>query len=233
MTIHILRARKYVYKVTLIIFILLGQSLNSYYSDWKVFSIGRLKYSGGGDWYSNPSSLPNLAEFIREKYGININKREIIVSFEDESFKKTPVIYFTGHGKIEFNDKEKKNIAWFLKNGGFLFADDNFGMDKYIRNELNSIFPGKKLVEIPFNHAIFQNPFKIKNGAPKIHKHYGGPAKAYGLFLDDKLVAFYAYNTDLGDGWEDLDVHNDGEKKHNEALQMGTNVILYALRQGT
>ena len=225
---------KYFKVIVFFILIIAIFFLNSLYSgEYSKLSIGRLKYSGGGDWYSNPSSLPNLIEFINKHTSMNFNKRETVVSFADDTFKKTPIVYFTGHGKIEFSESEKNNIRWFLKNGGFLFADDNFGMDKYIRKELNSIIPGSQLTEISYSHAIFQRPFKFNQGVPKIHKHYGGAPKALGLFLEDKLVAFYAYNTDLGDGWEDLDVHNDGEKKHFEALKMGCNLILNAIRQGS
>ncbi|MDH5718132.1 MAG: DUF4159 domain-containing protein [Spirochaetia bacterium] len=222
-------------KLIFYIFFILSLITNSYSmeEEWETIILGRLKYEGGGDWYSNPSSLPNLSEFFMKKTGIKMARREIIVSFSDNSFKKTPIIYFTGHGKISFSEKEKENIRWYLKNGGFIFADDNFGMDKYIREELNSLFPSSKLLELPFSHSIFQKPFMFKKGVPKIHNHYGGRPQALGLFYEERLVAFYAFNTDLGDGWEDIDVHNDGPDKHEEALKMGSNVLWHALTHGS
>lgn len=197
-----------------------------------VMTIGRLRYSGGGDWYSNPSSLPNLLKFFREKTGIPLEPRESIASLNDESFKSVPLLYFTGHGKFVLSAREKKNLRWFLKHGGFLFADDNFGMDKYIQKELNSLLPGVRLKPISWNHPIFQYPFRFPNGPPKIHKHYGGAPVAYGLFYEGRLVCFYLYNSDLGDGWEDPDIHGDPPLKRREALQMAVNVLYFALHQG-
>jgi len=205
-----------------------------FFSSVQVFSqfeLGRLQYSGG-DWYGNPSSLPNLLSFFSKKLGVNAGKRDKVISLKNESFKKVAVMYFTGHGIFKLNLRERNNLRWFLKNGGFLFADDNFGMDKSIRKVLNSLFPGIRLQEISWQHKIFKYPFKMPNGLPKIHKHYGGPAKAYGLFLNGRLVTFYGYNSDLGDGWEDVNIHNDGSAKHLSALQMGVNVLWYALNSG-
>lgn len=195
-------------------------------------AIGRLKYSGGGDWYSNPSSLPNLMSFCAKNTGALMARKEPVVSLQDNSFKKVPILYFTGHGNFTLNKKERENLRFFLKNGGFLFADDNFGMDKHIRRELNQLFPGVALKAIPRNHPIFFRPFPFPQGVPKIHEHAGGLPQAFGLFLNDKLVAFYAANTDLGDGWEDPDVHNDPENKRQQALKMGCNVLFYALTSG-
>lgn len=201
-------------------------------ADYSSVTIGRLKYSGGSDWYSNPSSLPNLLQYFATKSRVKVTRREKVVSLSDSSFKTVPVIYFTGHGRFMLTDKEKDNLRWYLKNGGFLFADDNFGMDVYIRKELNSLFKGTRLQRIPVDHSIFKTPFKLAGGLPKIHKHYGGPPEALGLFLNGRMVAFYGYNTDLGDGWEDLAVHNDGEVKHELALKMGVNVLYQAMFAG-
>ncbi len=200
--------------------------------DWESIRIGRLRYYSGGDWYSNPSSLPNLMSYFGKVTNTKVIRKELIVSLKDDSFKQVPLIYFTGHGKFSLNQEERKNLAWFLLNGGFLFADDNFGMNIYIHKELNQLFPGSRLIELPLKHPIFKKPFSFPKGLPKIHKHHGGPPIAYGLYLEDKMVAFYGYNTDLGDGWEDIDIHNNGQEKHEQALKMGVNVIHYALNAG-
>lgn len=215
--------------ILFLVFMLPANSIDQYFN---TIQIGRLRYFSGGDWYSNPSSLPNLLKFYSGLVKSRVAKREFIVSFRDSSYKRVPIIYFTGHGKFSLSSTEKNNLRWYLKNGGFLFADDNFGMDHYIRKELNNLFTDTKLKEIPFTHKIFKTPFKLSTGIPKIHKHYGGPAKAFGLFYEGRMVAFYGYNSDLGDGWEDLDVHNDEPAKHEQALRMGANVIHYALHSG-
>lgn len=195
-------------------------------------NIGRLRYSGGGDWYSNPSSLPNLLKAFSRDTKAQVALREKVVSLQDNSYRTVPIIYFTGHGKIELSQKERENLREFLKNGGFLFADDNFGMDPYIRKELNQLFPNAPLREIPCTHVVFRKPHKMPHCLPKIHEHYGGPPKAFGIFLNGRMVAFYGYNTDLGDGWEDPDVHDTPAYKHDLALKMGVNVLWYALNCG-
>ncbi len=198
-----------------------------------LFTIGRLHYKGGGDWYSNPSSLPNLLKFFSKVTGIPTTRREVIVRLDDSSYKKVSVIYFTGHGKFFLTPKERENLRRFLEEGGFLFADDNYGMDPYIRKELNQLFPGKKLTPLSLNFPIFHYPFSFPKGVPKIHRHYGGPPIAYGIFLKGRLVVFYAYNTDLGDGWEDPEVHGHTLITHQRALKMGVNVLWYAITLGT
>ncbi|MCB1199896.1 MAG: DUF4159 domain-containing protein [Leptospiraceae bacterium] len=220
---HILNRSKAVAVGILFLF-----SINFSFADAARISIGRLKYQGG-DWYSNPSSLPNLLQRFALVTRSKIETREQTVSFADSTWRKVPVIYFTGHKGFQLSESERDNLREFLTNGGFLFADDNFGMDKNIRTELNSLFPGSRLQELPFSHTIFQAPYQIKNGVPKIHEHYGGAPKALGLFYRGRMVAFYAFNTDLGDGWEDLEVHGDGPVKHESALRMGVNVLHYAL----
>ncbi|MCS6984393.1 MAG: DUF4159 domain-containing protein [Leptospiraceae bacterium] len=195
-------------------------------------TIGRLRYSGGGDWYSNPSSLANLLAAFRRDTGARVALREKVVSLQDGSYRTVPIIYFTGHGKLEFSEKERENLRAYLREGGFLFADDNFGMDPYIRKELNQLFPDSPLKEIPCSHVIFRTVHDMPGCLPKIHEHYGGPPQAYGIFLNGRLVVFYGYNTDLGDGWEDIDVHNTPPHKHELALKMGVNVLYYALTAG-
>ncbi|RME91822.1 MAG: DUF4159 domain-containing protein [Candidatus Hydrogenedentota bacterium] len=217
-------------QVRIMIFSLIPLLLHA--QDPAILTIGRLRYTGG-DWYSNPSSLPNLLRFFRKKTGIEVEQRDVTVSLLDNSYKQVPILYFTGHGKLIFSTKEKENLRNYLKQGGFLFADDNFGLDKWIRKELNTLFPGSRLVPLSWNHPLFKYPFSFeKTGPPKIHKHYGGAPIAYGLFYEGRLVAFYLYNSDLGDGWEDPDIHGDPPSKRIAALKFGCNVLFYALHHG-
>ncbi len=194
-----------------------------------LFTIARVKYGGGGDWYSDPSSLPNLLEFIREHTNIRTDKKEAIVKLDDEGLFSHPYIYITGHGNIRFTDNEIRNLRSYLLGGGFLHADDNYGMDKSFRREMKHVFPNKDFVEIPFSHRIYSCLFSFQNGLPKIHEHDGGPPRGYALFHEGRMVCFYSLNTDLGDGWEDREVHNDPEEKRVKALKMGTNIVFWAL----
>ena len=192
-------------------------------------SITRLHYDGGGDWYANPSSLPNLIDFITENTDIPIWQQEERVRLSDATLYDHPYLYMTGHGNVKFSNEEVHILRDFLTHGGFLHADDNYGMDESFRREMKKVFPHKSWVELPHNHPIFSNYFSFPKGLPKIHEHDGKKPQALGLFHDDKLVVLYTYECDLGDGWEDLDVHQDGEEKHRQALEMGTNIFLYSL----
>ena len=194
-----------------------------------LFTIARVKYGGGGDWYSDPSSLPNLLKFIRENTNIGTDKKEVVVKPDDENLFSHPYIYITGHGNIRFTDSEIRNLRSYLLGGGFLHADDNYGMDKSFRREMKRVFPDKEFVEIPFSHRIYSCLFSFQNGLPKIHKHDGGPPRGYALFNEGRMICFYSFDTDLGDGWEDREVHNDPEEKRVEALKMGTNIVFWAL----
>ncbi len=193
------------------------------------FTIGRVKYGGGGDWYSDPSSLPNLLRFVRENTNIETAEREVNVGIMDEDFFAYPYLYMTGHGAIKLTDEEIRRLRSHLTHGGFLHADDNYGMDKYFRREIKRVFPDRELVEIPFSHGIYHCRFDFPNGLPKIHEHDGKPPQGFGIFYEGRLVVFYTYETDLGDGWEDPEVHGDPEEKRLAALKMGTNVIVWAL----
>lgn len=197
--------------------------------DQPAFRIARLRYGGGGDWYSDPSSLPNLMRFLHEETGLKTATEEKVVSLTDPDLWDYPYLYLTGHGSIRFTETEARRLREYLQRGGFLHADDNFGLDEYLRPELRKIFPDSELVEIPFDHEIYRIYYKFPDGLPKIHEHHGGAAQGYGIFLDGRLVLFYSYNTDLGDGWEDPEVHDNPEEKRLAALQMGVNIILYAL----
>jgi hypothetical protein len=188
------------------------------------FTLAKLKYEGGGDWYSNPSSLPNLVQAVRKRTDIPICDTVAAVSVLDDDLFRYPFIYMTGHGNITFSHAERLRLRNYLTGGGFLWADDNYGMDKSFRREIAAIFPENPLVEIPKSHPIFRSRYKLP-GLPKIHEHDGEPAQAFGVFFDQRLVAFYTYSSDIGDGMEDLQVHNDGPELHETALRMGVNVV--------
>jgi len=193
------------------------------------FTMTRIQYSGGGDWYADPSSIPNLLEFVSNYTNISVNKTENRAKIGSDNFFNNYYLYLTGHGNINFTDKEAQTLRNFLLNGGFLHADDNYGMDKAFRREMKKVFPDKEWTEIPINHQIFNVYYKFNNGLPKIHEHDGKRPQALALFDNDKIIAIYTYESDLGDGWEDISVHGNDESKRQEALKMGTNIILYSL----
>ncbi len=194
-----------------------------------IFTIARLQYGGGGDWYSDPSSIPNLLRFIDMNTTLRTDVREARVKVEDENLFRYPILYMTGHGNIRFSKSESARLRDYLTSGGFLFADDNYGMDASFRREVRKIFPDKDLVELPKSHGIFRIHYNFQNGLPKIHEHDNKPARAFGIFHEGRLVLFYSYESDLGDGWEDASVHGDSAERRNAALKMGTNVIIWAL----
>ena len=193
------------------------------------FTVARLKYGGAGDWYANPSSLPNLIEFVRDNTGIPAVHTGKYVEPTDEDFFNFPFIHMTGHGDVRFSERDLVRMREYLTNGGFLHADDNYGMDKAFRREMKRIFPDKELVELPFDHEIYNCFYQFPHGLPKIHEHDGKPAQGFGIFHEGRLVVFYTYETDLGNGWEDEEVHNNPPEKREAALKMGTNIIIYAM----
>ena len=193
------------------------------------FTIARLKYSGGGDWYSDPSSLPNLLEAINERTTIRAAPREENVEITDPELFQYPYLYMTGHGKVRFSDEDVKILRNYFAAGGFLHADDNYGMDSTFRREIEKIFPNSPLIELPFDHDIYHSFYEFPNGLPKIHEHDGKPPQGFGIFYDDRLVVFYTYESDLGDGWEEPDVHNDPPEKREDAIKMGINIVVYSL----
>lgn len=195
------------------------------------FAIARLKYGGGGDWYSNPTSLPNLLEHLKDTTGINVATSPVVVEPESDELFEYPMIYATGHGNIRFEPREQDKLRHYLTNGGFFWVDDNYGMDETLRPELERLFPEKELVEVPFNHPIYQGVRDFPQGLPKIHRHDGGPPKGLGLFHEGRLVLFYTHNTDIGDGMESPSVHNNPPEKRRAALDMGANIVLFALTQ--
>jgi hypothetical protein len=192
--------------------------------------IALLKYSGGGDWYANPTSLPNLIKFCNQNINTTIKTKPITVTPGSADIFSYPFIHMTGHGNVLFNDAEVQNLQNYLRSGGFLHIDDNYGMDQYIRKEIAKLFPNDNLVEIPAAHAIFQKPFPFPDGLPKIHEHDNKRPQAFGVFIDTKLVLLYTYECDLGDGWEDTEVHNDPKNVREKALKMGANIISYVFK---
>jgi|TARA_B000000460_G_scaffold92848_1_gene64969 hypothetical protein len=193
------------------------------------FSITRIHYGGGGDWYSDPSSLPNLLEYLSDHANLTVNPIEKRAKIGDDIFSQSSYLYLTGHGNINFNEEELQSLRDHLMAGAFLHADDNFGMDKSFRREMKKVFPEKDWVELPLEHPIFNIYYKFPNGLPKVHEHEKNRPQALGLFNEGKLMVLYTFESDLGDGWEDGRVHNDPEDVRVSALEMGTNIILYAL----
>jgi hypothetical protein len=189
--------------------------------------IAKLKYNGGGDWYANKTALPNLIKFCNEQLGSTIAPEEDIVEVGSKELYLYPYVYMTGHGNVVFTESEATNLRNYLIGGGFLHIDDNYGLDKYIRIELKKVFPELELKEIPFDHPVYRQKFTFPKGLPKIHEHDGKPSQGLGLFYEGRLVLFYSFECDLGNGWEDQRIHNDPEAKRQEALKMGANLISY------
>jgi hypothetical protein len=190
------------------------------------FTIARLQYDGGGDWYANPSSLPNLIKAVKKATDINICDTVSTVTILDDNLFRYPFIYMTGHGNVHFSPAERLRLRKYLENGGFLWADDNYGMDESFRREMKALFPENPLVDVPHTHKIYKSEHTLSR-LPKIHEHDGKPAQGLGIFFNDRLVVFYSYSSDIGDGMEDLEVHNDGPKLHELALKMGVNIIAW------
>lgn len=187
--------------------------------------IALLKYNGGGDWYSNPTSLPNLIKFCNQNINTTIKSKPITVVPSSPELFSYPYVHMTGHGNVIFSENDITNLQNYLYSGGFLHIDDNYGMDQYIRGQIKKIFPNNDLVEIPSSHPIFQKPYPFPAGLPKIHEHDGKRPQAFGIFIDSKLVLLYTYECDLGDGWEDKEVHNDPKEVREKALKMGANIM--------
>ena len=193
------------------------------------YQIALLKYSGGGDWYANPTSLGNLIDFCNNNLGTAINPDPATVDAGSAEIFNYPFVHMTGHGNVVFSEQEAKNLRTYLIGGGFLHIDDNYGMDKFIRPQLKKIFPELDLVELPYSHPIYHQRFDFATGLPKIHEHDNKPAQGYGLVWEGRLVVFYSFECDLGDGWEDPDVHHDSEANRQKALKMGANLVQYTL----
>lgn len=215
---------RYIAPVILILFL----SLNS--TAQKV-PLGLLKYRGGGDWYANPTSLPNLIQFSNRTMGTSLDPQYVTVEVGSPELFSLPFVHMTGHGNVVFDDQEAENLRMYLEAGGFLHIDDNYGMDPFVRVAMKKVFPELDFVELPFDHPIYNQQFEFQNGLPKIHEHDGKPPQGFGLIHNGRLVCFYSYETDLGNGWEDESVHNDPPEKRLQALRMGANIIRFSFIQ--
>lgn len=193
------------------------------------FKIARLHYSGGGDWYWGNSAVPNLLQFIEEQTGWPLDKEEQRIKIEEQDLFSYPFLFATGHGTIKFTEAEAERLRQYLQTGGFLFINDSYGMDESIRAAVAGLFPERRLEEIPYDHPIYHSYFDFPNGPPKIHEHDQLPATGWGISIDGRLVLFYLYESDIGDGWEDSHVHNDPPEKRLEALKMGLNIVAYSM----
>ena len=197
----------------------------------QTFQIARIQYSGGGDWYCDPSSLPNLLSYLNENTPISTYKEEVKIKLSDDNATQYPYLYLTGHGNIKFNENEIIALRSMLLNGSFLHVDDNYGLDKSFRREIKKVFPKKNLVELPKGHKIFNSYFNFPDGLPKIHEHDNKPPQAFALFDNRRMILLYTYESDLGDGWEDPNVHKNPLIVRENALKMGVNIIYFALSQ--
>lgn len=225
-----IKKRSVLLNLILIVLLLSPNFLNGQAREKKsAFTIARLKYHGGGDWYNDPSAIPNLLNFIKSQTNILTAADEKRVEIMDQELFSYPVLFLTGHGKITFSDEEAARLRKYLTNGGFLYVDDDYGMDKFFRAAMKKTFPDKDFVELPFSHPIYHSHFYFNNGLPKIHEHDGGPPHGYAIFHQGRMIVFYSFNTNISDGWADPDVHKDSEQVRIKALQMGTNILVYAL----
>ena len=212
--------------ILLLLFSVIFNVLNS-----QEVKIALLKYSGGGDWYANPTSLRNLAQFCNTNLHTQISTEVPAINIGSSELFNFPLTHITGHGNVIFSPEESENLRKYLISGGFLHISDNYGLDKYIRREMKKVFPGLEFIELPYNHPIYHQKYDFNNGLPKIHEHDDNNPQGYGLIYEGRLVCFYDYECDLGDGWEDSDVHNDSNEKRQEAIKMGANIVQFVFEQ--
>jgi hypothetical protein len=195
------------------------------------FQIARLKYNGGGDWYNDPSAEVNLLKFVQENTNVKVKPEYVFVDITTADIFQYPFLFMTGHGTVSFSESDAERLRLYLENGGFLYVDDDYGLDKSFRKEIKKVFPEKELVELPFSHPIYNILYSFPNGVPKTHEHDNKPPQGFGIFIDKKLAVFYTYESNPSDGWADANVHNDSEEKRIEALKFGTNIILFSIAQ--
>jgi len=205
--------------------------LGSHSSFSQQVKIAKLKYNGGGDWYANKTALPNLIEFCEQELKVPLDDKDYVVEVGSKEIYQYPYVYMTGHGNVVFSDDEAQNLRNYLISGGFLHIDDNYGLDQFIRLEMKKVFPESDFVEIPFDHPIYHKKFKFEDGLPKIHEHEGKPAQGFGIIYEGRIVCYYSYESDLGNGWEDQSIHKDPEAVRLKALKMGANIISFAFTQ--
>lgn len=206
-------------------------SISSLHAQNGGIKIAKLKYNGGGDWYSNKTALPNLIKFCNESINTQLAPEEEVVEVGSPELFLYPYIYMTGHGNVVFSDEEAENLRKYLISGGFLHIDDNYGLDEFVRIEMKKVFPELEFVELPEDHSIYNQKFNFPKGLPKIHEHDGKASQGFGLIYEGRLVCFYTYESDLGNGWEDQRIHNDPEEVRQQALKMGANIIAFAFTQ--
>ena len=209
----------------ILLFIFISLTFSGYTQD-----VAILKYNGGGDWYANPTAIPNLIAFSNKNIKTNISKNPQGVAIGSEDIFNFPLVFMTGHGNVFFSEDDAKNLRNYLISGGFLHISDNYGLDTFIRREMKNVFPNIKFQEVPTEHPIYNQTFKFPNGIPKIHEHDKKPAQGFGIFYEGRLIVFYDYETDLSDGWEDEIIHNNPKNVREKALQMGANIIEYAFK---
>ncbi len=220
-----LRILKIQFALFIVLASLAGQAQNA------PVKIALMKYNGGGDWYGNPTALPNLIKFCNEQLKTNINPEPATVEAGSIDILNYPFVHLVGHGNVIFSESEAVNLHTYLEAGGFLHINDNYGLDKYIRREMKKVFPELDFVELPYSHPIYHQKFNFENGVPKIHEHDNKAPQGFGLIWKDRLVCFYNYESDIGDGWEDQAVHNDPWEIRQKALQMGANIISFVFNQ--
>jgi len=211
-------------KILLILLVPFVLSFNNY-----SFKLATLKYGGGGDWYANPTSLTNLIQYCTSNLNMSINPEYDVVDVASSELFQYPFVHMTGHGNVVFSNAEAENLRNYLLAGGFLHIDDNYGMDTFIRPEMKKVFPELEFIELPFSHPIYHQTYNFENGLPKIHEHDNQPARGFGLIHKGRLICYYTYESDLGDGWEDVEVHKDSQNIRILALKMGANILQYAL----
>ena len=214
---------------TIFLLAILFYSVNIYSQNETGFQIARLKYSGGGDWYNDPSAEVNLLKFVQANTNIKVNAEYKFVDIASDEIFSYPFLFLTGHGNIVLSTDESKRLKTYLESGGFLYIDDDYGMDKAIRREMKKVFPGNDFIEVPFSHKIFNIFYKFENGIPKTHEHDKNAPQTFGIFLGDRLSVLYTFESNPSDGWADPEVHNGPKDKREEALKFGTNIIIYAL----
>ena len=216
-------------KKTIFLFIILFYSINTFAQNETGFQIARLKYSGGGDWYNDPSAEVNLLKFVQANTNVKVNAQYKFVDVSSDEIFSYPFLFLTGHGNIVLSTDEVNRLRKYLENGGFLYIDDDYGLDKAIRREMKKVLPGNDFIEVPFSHKIFNIFYKFENGIPKTHEHDKNPPQTFGIFLGNRLSVLYTFESNPSDGWADPEVHNDPKDKREEALKFGTNIIIYAL----
>jgi hypothetical protein len=196
------------------------------------YQIAVMKYKGGGDYYANPTSLPNLVSFVNRELKMNVAKETPYVEVGSTELFNYPFVHMTGHGNVVFSSADVENLQLYLRSGGFLHISDNYGLDKFIRREMKKVFPDAEFLEIPFGHPVYHQKYEFNSGLPKIHEHDNKAPQGLGIFIDNRLVVFYDFECDLGDGWEDSNVHKDSEAARTKAFQMGANLLQYAFTGG-